>query len=122
MIYCTYPEYQAAGGAVSEAAFGVLCKRASRLIDRITMGRAERHCAACESCRASLADACGQIVDLLAAQSAVGALPGATSVSNDGYTVSFSGSITAQMEGEVYALLASALGADPHGLMYRGCF
>ena len=55
MIYCTYPEYQAAGGAVSEAAFGVLCKRASRLIDRITMGRAERHCAACESCRASIA-------------------------------------------------------------------
>lgn len=27
MNYCTYPEYQAAGGTVSELAFGVLCSR-----------------------------------------------------------------------------------------------
>lgn len=122
MTYCTYLEYQAAGGAVSEAAFGVLCQRASRLIDRITMGRAERHCADCESCRVLLADACAQIVDLLAAQSAVGNLPGASSVSNDGYTVSFSGSVSAQMTAEAHWLVASALGADVHGLLYRGCF
>lgn len=27
MLYCTYDEYQAAGGTVPEAAFGVLCSR-----------------------------------------------------------------------------------------------
>ena len=30
MLYCTYDEYQAAGGTVPEAAFGVLCSRAHR--------------------------------------------------------------------------------------------
>lgn len=122
MIYCTYPEYQAIGGSMSEVSFGLLSRRASHLIDRITMGKAAAHCAHCKSCRLTLAEACAQIIDMMAAQEAVGALPGATSVSNDGYTVSFSGSITAQIEGEAYALLASALGADPHGLLYRGCF
>ena len=73
MNYCTYPEYQAAGGTVSELAFGVLCSRASRLIDSATFGKAEPHAAVCESCRQMLADACAQIVDLLAAKLAVGA-------------------------------------------------
>ena len=86
MNYCTYSEYQAAGGAVSEQAFGVLCSRASRLIDSATFGNAEPHAAVCESCRQMLADACAQIVDLLAAQLAVGTAPGAASVSNDGYS------------------------------------
>ena len=51
MNYCTYPEYQAAGGTVSELAFGVLCSRASRLIDSATFGKAEPHAAVCEDCR-----------------------------------------------------------------------
>lgn len=89
MLYCTYDEYQAAGGTVSELAFGVLCSRASRLIDSATFGRAEAHAAECEDCRQMLADACAQIVDLLAAQAAVGAVPGAASASNDGYAVTF---------------------------------
>ena len=76
MNYCTYDEYQAAGGTVSELAFGVLCSRASRLIDSATFGKAEPHAAVCESCRQMLADACAQIVDLLAAKLAVGAAPG----------------------------------------------
>ena len=80
MNYCTYPEYQAAGGTVSELAFGVLCSRASRLIDSATFGKAEPHAAVCESCRQMLADACAQIVDLLAAQLAVGAAPGAVAI------------------------------------------
>lgn len=122
MIYCTYPEYQSAGGTVSEDAFGVLCQRASRMIDRITMGRAEQHGMDCEDCRAALADACGQIVDLLAAQAALGNVPGAGSVSNDGYTVSFVGSISAKVYTEAQVILADALGADVHGLLYRGCF
>lgn len=122
MNYCTYPEYQAAGGTVSELAFGVLCSRASRLIDSATFGRAEAHAAECEDCRQMLADACAQIVDLFAAQAAVGAVPGAASASNDGYSVSFSAnsSLSAAVRTEAWHALENALGADPHGLLYRG--
>ena len=122
MNYCTYPEYQAAGGTVSELAFGVLCSRASSLIDSATFGKAEPHAAVCESCRQMLADACAQIVDLLAAQLAVGAAPGAQSVSNDGYAVTFAAntSLSAAVRFEAWHVLEAALGADPHGLLYRG--
>ena len=122
MLYCTYDEYQAAGGTVPEAAFLVLCSRASRLIDSATFGKAEPHAAVCESCRQMLADACAQIVDLLAAQLAVGAAPGAQSVSNDGYSVTFgsNASVTAAARREAYEILRTALGSDPHGLLYRG--
>lgn len=124
MLYCTYDEYQAAGGTVSELAFGVLCSRASRLIDSATFGKAEPHAAVCDRCRQMLADACAQIVDLFAAQAAVGAAPGAASVSNDGYSVSFSAnsSLSAAVRTEAWHALENALGADPHGLLYRGCF
>lgn len=124
MLYCTYDEYQAAGGTVPEAAFGVLCSRASRLIDSATFGRAEAHAAECEDCQEALADACGQIISLLAAASAAGAVPGAASVSNDGYSVSFSAnsSLSAAVRTEAWHVLETALGADPHGLLYRGCF
>lgn len=122
MLYCTYDEYLAAGGAVPEAAFGVLCSRASRLIDSATFGRAEAHAAECEDCRQMLADACAQIVDLFAAQAAVGAAPGAASVSNDGYSVTFgsNASVTAAARQEAYEIIRTALGNDPHGLLYRG--
>lgn len=122
MNYCTYPEYQAAGGTVSELAFGVLCSRASRLIDSATFGRAEPHAAECEDCRQMLADACAQIVDLFAAQAAVGVVPGAASASNDGYSVSFSAnsSLSAAVRTEAWHVLEAALGSDPHGLLYRG--
>ena len=122
MNYCTYPEYQAAGGTVSELAFGVLCSRASCMIDAATFGRAEPHAAGCEACREALADACGQIISLLAAASAVGAVPGAASVSNDGYSVTFgsNASVTAAARREAYEILRTALGSDPHDLLYRG--
>ena len=124
MLYCTYDQYAAAGGTVPETAFGVLCSRASRLIDSATFGRAETHAAGCEACREALADACAQIVGLLAAQADVGAVPGAASVSNDGYSVSFSAnsSLSAAVRFEAWHVLENALGADPHGLLYRGCF
>ena len=123
MLYCTYPEYQAAGGAATETAFAVLCPRASRLIDGATFGRAEGHSAECEDCRAALADACVQIIDLLAAQQTVGAVPGASSVSNDGYSVTFgsNASLSAATQQEAADILRSCLGADPHNLLYRGC-
>lgn len=122
MLYCTYDQYAAAGGTVPEAAFGVLCSRASRMIDAATFGRAESHAAGCEACRAALADACAQIVGLLAAASAAGAVPGAASISNDGYSVTFgsNASVTAAARQEAYEIIRTALGSDPHGLLYRG--
>jgi hypothetical protein len=122
MLYCTYDQYTAAGGTVPEATFGVLCSRASRLIDSATFGRAEPHAAGCEPCREALADACGQIISLLAAASAAGAVPGAASVSNDGYSVTFgnNASVTAAARREAYEILRTALGNDPHDLLYRG--
>lgn len=122
MLYCTYDQYAAAGGTVPETAFGVLCSRASRMIDAATFGRAERHAAGCESCRDALADACGQIIGLLAAASAVSTAPGAASVSNDGYSVTFgsNASVTAATRQEAAEIIRTALGADPHSLLYRG--
>lgn len=122
MLYCTYEQYTAAGGTVPETAFGVLCSRASRMIDAATFGRAESHAAGCERCREALADACGQIVGLLAAASAVGTVPGASSASNDGWSVTFgsNASVTAATRQEAAEILRTALGADPHDLLYRG--
>ncbi|MEJ3688971.1 hypothetical protein WF787_03295 [Faecalibacterium sp. HTF-76H] len=121
MLYCTYDQYAAAGGTVPEAAFGVLCSRASRMIDAATFGRAESHAAGCEACREALADACTQIVGLLAAASAVGAVPGASSASNDGWSVTFgTGSVSAATRQEAAEIIRTALGNDPHDLLYRG--
>jgi len=107
-----------------EAAFGVLCSRASRMIDAATFGRAEGHAAGCESCREALADACGQIIGLLAAASAVGTVPGASSASNDGWSVTFgsNASVTAATRQEAAEIIRTALGADPHNLLYRGLY
>lgn len=121
MLYCTYDQYAAAGGTVPETAFGVLCSRASRMIDAATFGRAESHAAGCEACREALADACGQIVGLLAAASAAGAVPGAASASNDGWSVTFgTGSVSAATRQEAAEIIRTALGNDPHDLLYRG--
>lgn len=121
MLYCTYDQYAAAGGTVPEAAFGVLCSRASRMIDAATFGRAESHAAGCEACREALADACGQIIGLLAATSAAGAVPGASSASNDGWSVTFgTGSVSAATRQEAAEIIRTALGNDPHDLLYRG--
>ena len=122
MLYCTYDQYAAAGGTVPETTFGVLCSRASRMIDAATFGRAESHAAGCESCRDALADACAQIINLLAVASAVSTAPGAASVSNDGYSVTFgsNASVSAAARQEAAEIIRTALGADPHGLLYRG--
>lgn len=122
MLYCTYDQYAAAGGTVPETAFGVLCSRASRMIDAATFGRAESHAAGCESCRDALADACGQIINLLAVASAVGTAPGAASVSNDGYSVTFgsNASVSAAVRQEAAEIIRTALGNDHHDLLYRG--
>lgn len=121
MLYCTHEQYTAAGGTAPETAFGVLCSRASRMIDAATFGRAESHAAGCERCRDALADACAQIIGLLAAASAVGTVPGASSASNDGWSVTFgTGSVSAATRQEAAEIIRTALGADPHDLLYRG--
>ena len=122
MLYCTYDQYAAAGGTVPETASGVLCSRASRMIDAATFGRAESHAAGCESCRDALADACAQIINLLAVASAVSTAPGAASVSNDGYSVTFgsNASVSAAVRQEAAEIIRTALGNDPHDLLYRG--
>lgn len=122
MLYCTYDQYVAAGGTVPETAFSVLCSRASRLIEAATFGRAESHVAGCESCRDALADACAQIINLLAVASAVSTAPGAASVSNDGYSVTFgsNASVSAAVRQEAAEIIRTALGNDPHDLLYRG--
>ncbi len=122
MLYCTYDQYAVAGGTVPETAFSVLCSRASRLIEAATFGRAERHAAGCESCRDALADACAQIINLLAVASAVSTAPGAASVSNDGYSVTFgsNASVSAAVRQEAAEIIRTALGNDPHDLLYRG--
>lgn len=122
MLYCTYDQYAAAGGTVPETAFGVLCSRASRMIDAATFGRAESHAAGCERCRDALADACAQIINLLAVASAMSTAPGTASVSNDGYSVTFgsNASVSAAVRQEAAEIIRTALGNDPHDLLYRG--
>ena len=122
MIYCTYDEYQAAGGNLEASAFDVYAARASRLIDGITFGRAETHVEECDRCKAALSDACVQVIQLLAAVMANGYAPGVASVSNDGYAVTFSSTsgMTASVQGEARDIIRSCLGNDPHGLLYRG--
>ena len=87
MNYCTYDQYAAAGGTLDEAAFAPLAARASRLIDRMTFGRAERHAAVCEGCAEALADACIQIIDAANAVQSACTPPGVSSVSNDGVSM-----------------------------------
>ena len=123
MNYCTYDQYTASGGTLDEAAFAPLAARASRLIDRMTFGRAERHAAMCASCAAALADACIQIIDAMNAAQSACTPPGASSVSNDGVSMTFtSGALAERLAAEAAYILANTLGSDPHGLLYRGCF
>lgn len=122
MLYCTYTQYQASGGTLDETAFTPLCIRASKLIDRYTFGRAESHAKVCTDCAAMLADACAQIIDALSAAQSACAVPGASSVSNDGFSVTFAnGAFSERLATEAQGILANALGSDPHGLLYRGC-
>ena len=121
MNYCTYDQYAAAGGTLDEAAFAPLAARASRLIDRMTFGRAERHAAVCASCAAALADACIQIIDAANAVQSACTPPGASS--NDGVSMTFtSGALAERLAAEAAYILANTLGSDQHNLLYRGCF
>lgn len=122
MLYCDYETYHTGGGTLSPEEFAVWCPRASRMIDRLAHGRAERHAAELAE---ELADACGQIAGLLSAQSrtAAGSL-GLSSASNDGYSESYTDPAQAaqSLEGLCRRVLSDALGADRHGLLYAGVY
>ena len=123
MNYCTYDQYAATAARWTKLPFAPLAARASRLIDRMTFGRAERHAAVCASCAAALADACIQIIDAANAVQSACTPPGAFSVSNDGVSMTFtSGALAERLAAEAAYILANTLGSDPHNLLYRGCF
>ena len=49
--------------------------------------------------------------------------PGASSVSNDGVSMTFtSGALAERLAAEAAYILANTLGSDQHNLLYRGCF
>ena len=127
MTYCTYQEYSDSGGTLPEETFNVYAARASRLIDGATFGRAEPHAETCERCKAALADACVQIVGALVSAASLtsgtcGYAPGVSHVNNDGFEVTFASnsSMSSAIKYEAYCILQSALGNDPHNLLYRG--
>lgn len=125
MIYCDYQTYQAMGGAMTEQDFVVWSVRASRKIDRLTMGRAVRYA---EVLADELACACAQMADAMRQRSQVleasygGAL---ASANNDGYSESYAAGLadaqqTAAFDTRLRGILADCLGDDPYNLLYRG--
>ena len=64
-----------------------------------------------------------QIIDAANAVQRACTPPGASSVSNDGVSMTFtSGALAARLVAEAAYILANTLGSDPHNLLYRGCF
>ena len=130
-VYCTWEAYQKTGGTLDQTSFDLWAARASSLIDRMTMGRAKPLLKAFpDPLENQLASACAQITDLLQANS--GALRRAATgitgaATTDGYSETYSGSGSGGVFASQSALraacrdiLASALGADPYGLLYQG--
>ena len=100
--------------------WGLWTQRASRLMDRLTLGRAAQHA---EELAEPLGDACLQIAQLLSLRSTAqvnsrgGLLSGAN---NDGYSESYAAGNAVPVEREARAILAACLGEDRYGLLYRG--
>lgn len=124
MNYCDSDRYMDYGGPLDEDDYRtrLWLERASRVIDRITLGRAAVYA---EDLEEELADACARIADLLAGQAEAletsrgGALSG---FSNDGYSESYSadGLSGSRFEAQARAILADSLGEDRYGLLWRG--
>lgn len=120
MIYCTYEEYTAKGGSMRLEEFQVWSLRASRKIDSLTMGRAARYT---EKLKDELADACGQMVDVMKQGADYRQSSGMlASASNDGYGESYRTptEVEQSLQSTLYQILSDALGNDPYNLLYRG--
>lgn len=120
MMYCDYDIYLGKGGTMAEHEWEVWGARASRKIDRLSHGRAERHANTLE---AELADACVRIAVIMAAVDDVKTRAmGVTSATTDGYSESYADPLLATQAAEraCYEALADALGDDCYGLLYAG--
>lgn len=120
-MYCTYDQYRTFGGSMMPHEYAVWGLRASRTIDRLTFGRAERHK---DDVPDELADACARIADLLKQEADyIGSKDSRLASANtDGYSESY---ISAEDVGTntrraVSEALAAALGNDPYNLLYQG--
>lgn len=120
MIYCTYEEYTAKGGSMCLEEFQVWSLRASRKIDNLTMGRADKYASELKD---ELADACCQMADIMK-QAADYRRSGGTlaSASNDGYSESYRTptEVEQSLQSALCQILSDALGNDPYNLLYRG--
>lgn len=126
MLYLTYEDYHNTfGGLLTEQQYAVFGARASAIIDRLTMGRAEPALEAHPDLIGPLEAACFQIADTLhskyqALQRAARGMAGAATT--DGYSEQYTDAQTASRAAEnaCYSILQDALGADVYGLLYQG--
>ena len=126
MLYLTYEDYHNTfGGLLTEQQYAVFGARASAVIDRLTMGRAEPALEAHPDLIGPLEAACFQIADTLhskyqALQRAARGIAGAATT--DGYSEQYldTQSATRAAENACADILRDALGADLYGLLYRG--
>lgn len=126
MLYLTYEDYRGKyGGLLLEQQYAVFGARASAVIDRLTLGRAEPALEAHPDLIGPLETACFQIADTLysrhmAFQRAVRGIGAAAAT--DGYSEQYLDAQAARRAAEVGCrdLLRDALGADPYGLLYQG--
>lgn len=111
-MYLTYAEYQQWGGTLTEQEFNRFSYRAEKEIDNNTQNRLKsvkdipddvKHCMF-------------ELVEFISNNTLNGAVMGVTSVSNDGYSESYSGAENAQ--GEMYNIIYTYLSGT--GLMYCG--
>ena len=126
MLYLTYEDYHNTfGGLLTEQQYAVFGARASAVIDRLTLGRAEPALTEHPDLIGPLEAACFQIADTLhskyqALQRAAGGIAGASTT--DGYSEQYTDAQTARRAAEIGCrdLLRDALGADVYGLLYQG--
>ena len=122
MLYLTYEDYHNTfGGLLTEQQYAVFGARASAVIDRLTLGRAEPALTEHPDLIGPLEAACFQIADTLysrhmAFQRAVRGIGAAAA--NDGYSGQYLEAQAARRDAEVGCreLLRDALGADGYGL------
>ena len=126
MLYLPYEDYHNTfGGLLTEQQYAVFGARASAVIDRLTLGRAEPALEAHPDLIGPLETACFQIADTLysrhmAFQRAVRGIGAAAAT--DGYSEQYLDAQAARRAAEVGCrdLLRDALGADVYGLLYQG--
>ena len=126
MLYLSYEDYHNTfGGLLTAQQYAVFGARASAVIDRLTMGRAEPALEAHPDLKGPLERACMAIADTLysrhmAFQRAVRGIGAAAAT--DGYSEQYLDAQAARRAAEIGCrdLLRDALGADVYGLLYQG--